>query len=336
MPRQPLFLLRLFRSARRFGMFGGLPITLLGIVALLSLVQAQPASAVNVYNIPPDSVPSVFQAGDILNLKTNGTLPESFTVPSTVVLNIHGGTTGANLSAIANSSVNLFSGSIGDNSGSFGMTRVSGGTVGFSFDANKGGTVVVTGGTINFNYAGRTESETILAGGSISLGFTADSGSKIGLFGSGFTLDGSPISGLNQSGDSVVVTNRTGTIAGTLADGSPISFPLSGINNISAGATISLTRHEPGDFNNNNFVTTSDYTTWKNDFNDSVATRGASADHDFSGRVSLADYTLWRDNLAGGASLVAPTTSSVVPEPSAVVLALLAIACGARRLRSQR
>jgi len=322
MLREPLFSPLTTMPACRPAVLHGL------LLAMLSLAGTQTASAITIYNIPPDSLPGSFQAGDILNLNTNGTLPESFTVPATVELNINGGKTGANLSAVANSTLNLFSGSIGDNSGSFGTTRIAGGTVGFSFDANNGGTVIVTGGTVNFNYAGRTNSETIFAGGSISLGVTADSGSKIGLFGSGFTLDGSPISGLNQSGDSIVVTNRTGTIAGTLADGTAISFPLSGINNISAGATISLTRHEPGDFNNNNFVTTSDYTTWKNDFNDSVATRGSGADHDFSGRVSLADYTLWRDNLAGGASLVAPTTSSVVPEPSAIGLALLTLVAG--------
>lgn len=306
--------------------------SLCGLLCLVAQALApQRAAAQTIYNIPPDSLPGSFQVGDIINVGPDGVIPQSFSVPPNVTLNIAGGMTEGNLSVIAGGQVNLLSGTIGQQSGTFGVARIAGGSVGFSFDASSGGTVIVTGGSLGFDYAGRSESETIIAGGTVSLGFNANAGSSVHFFGTDFTVGGSPVAGLNQSGDTVIVPQRTGDLEATLADGTTLLFPLAGpINKINADAEISLTLHLPGDLNHSGSVTIDDHAAWASDFGNLTASRGAGADHDFSGRVDLADFTRWRDNFGSGAASLEATNLATVPEPGAVMLMLGLIAIAAR------
>lgn len=106
-------------------------------------------------------------------------------------------------------------------------------------------------------------------------------------------------------------------------DGS-ISFGNSGVAGFSFDvlpAPVGVT----GDYNGDGLVDAADYTAWRDTYND-VVTPGEGADGDNSGVIDDGDYTVWSDNYGASASI-----SSAVPEPGAVVLALLAVAGIARR-----
>jgi peptidyl-prolyl cis-trans isomerase A (cyclophilin A) len=81
-----------------------------------------------------------------------------------------------------------------------------------------------------------------------------------------------------------------------------------------------------GDYDGNLVVNEADYQKWRADFGVTVAV-GTGADGNGDGIVDAADYTVWRDSLlvGGGASLSTVT----VPEPAALVLLLVGLACGA-------
>ena len=82
----------------------------------------------------------------------------------------------------------------------------------------------------------------------------------------------------------------------------------------------------PGDFNNDGVVDSSDYNLWVTQFGQIGA--GLSADGNQDGLVDAADYTLWRDNRSPQATLV--------PEPSALLLAALIITRAPRRRPAAR
>ena len=83
----------------------------------------------------------------------------------------------------------------------------------------------------------------------------------------------------------------------------------------------------PGDYDLNGIVDQSDYDTWSQQFG---AAGFASADGNGDGVVNAADYTVWRDNLGAGS---ASGTEVFVPEPSSVILCLMALAASPIRRR---
>jgi hypothetical protein len=80
-----------------------------------------------------------------------------------------------------------------------------------------------------------------------------------------------------------------------------------------------------GDFNSDGIVDAADYTLWRDQDGQSLPAY-AGADHTGDGVVDGADFSLWQTNY--GATL--GSLSTAVPEPAAIVLALLA-ACAPRR-----
>jgi hypothetical protein len=81
-----------------------------------------------------------------------------------------------------------------------------------------------------------------------------------------------------------------------------------------------------GDYNSDNLVDAADYTVWRDTFTQ-VVTPGDGADGDNSGVIDAGDYTVWANNYGS------PAPSSSIPEPTAVVLAAIAIVGAARRCR---
>jgi hypothetical protein len=80
----------------------------------------------------------------------------------------------------------------------------------------------------------------------------------------------------------------------------------------------------PGDFNNDNLVNAADYTVWRDN---QGSTSSLAADASGNGKVDQADYNIWSANYGSSAAATA------VPEPTAVLMALLGVAgfTGARR-----
>jgi len=91
----------------------------------------------------------------------------------------------------------------------------------------------------------------------------------------------------------------------------------------------------PGDYNGDGTVDAADYTVWR-DAAGQIGP-GLAADGDANGVVNGADYNLWREHfgvVGGGGSLVNGTTS--VPEPSTLVLAVLAVAAAAGSRKNKK
>ncbi|MGL4512367.1 MAG: hypothetical protein ACRCT8_04695 [Lacipirellulaceae bacterium] len=82
----------------------------------------------------------------------------------------------------------------------------------------------------------------------------------------------------------------------------------------------------PGDYDLDGDVDPNDYTTWTDQYG---AAGFASADGNGDGVVNAADYTVWRDNL--GATGPPLATSTAVPEPGALAMALVGVLCARRR-----
>lgn len=87
-----------------------------------------------------------------------------------------------------------------------------------------------------------------------------------------------------------------------------------------------------GDYNRNGLVDAADYAVWRNTVG---STTNLAADGDHNGSVDPEDYTLWRANFGRPAGVTASTaaaSASAVPEPSMVLMAIVAFAAvGIRR-----
>jgi hypothetical protein len=94
-----------------------------------------------------------------------------------------------------------------------------------------------------------------------------------------------------------------------------------------------------GDYNKNGVVEAADYTVWRNTIGQTGFAR--PADGDASGAVDMADYLVWRDNYGktsptSGSGAALTHSAHFAPEPSALLLVLLAMVCGMARIRLHR
>jgi hypothetical protein len=78
-----------------------------------------------------------------------------------------------------------------------------------------------------------------------------------------------------------------------------------------------------GDFNRDGSVDAADYIVWRKTLGTFVATAGMGADGNHNGIVDLGDFAMWRAHF--GAVMPAGAGSTFVPEPSAALLAAIAI-----------
>jgi T5SS/PEP-CTERM-associated repeat protein len=93
--------------------------------------------------------------------------------------------------------------------------------------------------------------------------------------------------------------------------------------------TLSVVRTSPpGDYDFDGVVTPSDYIVWQSLYGSLL---NFEADGNGDGKTDAADYTIWRDNL--GASLPSFAGTTATPEPTAGLLALVAIGLGWRSRR---
>jgi hypothetical protein len=98
-----------------------------------------------------------------------------------------------------------------------------------------------------------------------------------------------------------------------------------------SGARSLLGQASPaGDYNGDGVVDNNDYNVWKSTFGSSTIIHGSGADGNYDGVINAADFTIWRDTMSAGGS---GSQSSAVPEPSALMLIILASVALARRKR---
>lgn len=292
--------------------------------------------------------------GSVFNI-TGGYFGRNFEAHSGSVVNLRGGSIEQSFLARRGSVVNMTGGSIGGNSDAFGGTvNFAGGTIARIY-VWTGGVFNQTGGTVtagththaqgqlnilagvsdgagcidggeanvlggSFTQLFANEGTMNVAGGQIQV-FYLESTGKLNLFGTQFLLNGVPMSNLSL-GTAFTVTNRIGTLSGTLMDGSAFSV---GLDYQSAASTLTVTRlnaFKSGDFDRNGVIDARDYVFWRNSLGQSVA-KGAAADGNFNGFVDQGDYVVWRFNF-GGTSGSGSSTIAATPEPASATLLLIA------------
>jgi hypothetical protein len=216
-------------------------------------------------NVPPDPAPPKnVPAGTVVNVLPGGVLGDNFNFDIFgATLNVSGGAVGNGLFTRLDGSIS--SGSIGNGMRMFGGNlAVSGGSIGDSF-TTFGGTIAITNGSIGDSFTANSTIE--MSGGSIGSGFrfkgnvfdmtggsigdhatfealtllnlrggtigavlhidSAGAGDGMHVFGTNFLLNGLPIAGLSQPGDTLYEETRGGALlTGILQDGSPFSFTL--------------------------------------------------------------------------------------------------------------
>jgi hypothetical protein len=89
----------------------------------------------------------------------------------------------------------------------------------------------------------------------------------------------------------------------------------------------------PGDYNDDAVVDAADYTVWRDSLG---STANLAADGDGSGTIDEGDYLVWKEHFGTARELGAGLAAVVAPEPSAMLLALLAIAAGSGLRRNRR
>ena len=95
-------------------------------------------------------------------------------------------------------------------------------------------------------------------------------------------------------------------------------FALSSVAPIIGAATL------PGDFNGDDMVDAADYVVWRSNSGAPNESSLGGAGDGLNG-VDLADYRIWRANFGVSAASTNSGTATLVPEPSAVALLLIAV-----------
>jgi hypothetical protein len=174
-------------------------------------------SFTRVINIPPSpnrGISSSIGSGTQLNLFDGGSIGiafdagDPFSGSTNIEVNIFGGTVAPLFAAWSGADVNVF-----------------GGTFESGPHARAGSSFVVSGGRIGRSFSILDGSEVFIDGGTFGDSFQTQSGSAITFSGGEFRLDGQPIEGLTDVGDSTVFNPPEGSLlTGVFADGTPFVF----------------------------------------------------------------------------------------------------------------
>ena len=136
-------------------------------------------------------------------------------------------------------------------------------------------------------------------------------------FAGGFDIDtfvSAPIDGINS-------LNYTSSISSsTVATNSPRNYA-------GNGSSINLAPSPTGDYDGNHVVDAADYVVWRKTLAQSAIPAGSGADGNSSGTIEVGDFTYWRARFGNAAGSGAGAGQvSAIPEPSAIVLLLTALA----------
>jgi hypothetical protein len=182
--------------------------------------------------ISTEQAPYAIGAGQTLQLQTGGLLGPGFIAGPGSELSMTGGRIATGFKAVGAD------------------VEIRGGTVEPGFTVLEGAEALVSGGTIGNQFSVGFAGKAVITGGAFSqTGFLFRSGSEINVYGRSFTLNGLPMTGLTNPGDSRVVTERSNQLlSAVLADGTSLSWRLTlaleggrpSLNGIASGATLRL------------------------------------------------------------------------------------------------
>lgn len=237
-------------------------ITACCVAASLSLPAAR-GQFTTVLDIPP--YPNIGDnkriASDTqVNLGDGGSIGDFFEAGesdgtgSNIEVNVTGGVLGFDFTAYGGSTVNISGGDVANslNAEDGSVINVSGGVVGMESWVKAGSVMNITGGAVrglrttggDVNISGgtvygawsRTGGVVNATGGALG-GFSSDVGGAINVSGGEYLLNGAPIAGLENPGDSLALNlAHRDLLTGTLADGTPFAFyQLGGVDGISDG-----------------------------------------------------------------------------------------------------
>ena len=146
------------------------------------------------------------------------------------------------------------------------------------------------------------------------------------------TLDVTTINGFGASiGDRFDILTAA-SLAGTFAtENLPILFGNIELEVVYSptGVTLVAVPQLDGDFNYDGIVDAADYTVWRNNLG--LASSALNGNGSGAATVVQADYLLWKTNF--GESIASSSGADHVPEPTTLLLALLALACVPLRMR---
>ncbi|QDT68237.1 hypothetical protein MalM25_11570 [Planctomycetes bacterium MalM25] len=233
-----------FTAGREDGSSENLEINLLGGQATMNprayagvtfnVYEGQIGGAVawegSTYNILGGTVLSQFNAeeGSTVNISGGEVTPDFRAVGGTV--NISGGEVGRLFNTFSGSVVNITGGSVGHSFQAYrgGRVRIAGGEVGSNFQARSGSLVTMTGGSLGPGLTiGGSDAVVTVSGGSLSDNAVVYPNAELHLIGDEFRLDGVLMPGLQEPGDSVLVTDRQRRVlTGELTDGNGVRFVL--------------------------------------------------------------------------------------------------------------
>ncbi|MEZ6068709.1 MAG: hypothetical protein R3C10_00270 [Pirellulales bacterium] len=172
----------------------------------------------------------------------NGMVGNHFDAYSGSVIHIAGGSLGPLWEVFQDSEMTISGGSVGEMGRAHEGARVnvSGGVLGPYFIAMAASEVRVTGGTLDPGFTAMQGSTVDISGGAIGYGFTAKTGSSVDIRGGEFRVDGVPVPGLANIGDTVPFNLPNGALfTGVLEDGTPFSITTQDVNHSSSGDAIS-------------------------------------------------------------------------------------------------
>lgn len=190
----------------------------------------------SVINAPAESIPQGVRAGQMLNVDAGGVVPANFPAGWGSAVNVNGGEVRVNFQA-AGAVVNVSAGSVGNAFDMFhGSTlNVSGGTLGTD-GRLLGAAIQMTGGVVGASLKASQNSTLQFSGGAIGDRLKLDASSHATLVGGDFRLDGVPIAGLNQPGDTAPLElPNTVVLSGILADGTPFAVTTQDGDTLPAG-----------------------------------------------------------------------------------------------------
>lgn len=178
---------------------------------LLTMIGQLPASAqfTTIINVPPRLAPQTVPGGTQVNVYPGGAFSGRFAQAlSGSEVNFLGGGSGLAFIAGSGSAVNVYSGSIG-----------------FGLQAQGGSHVNISGGTVDFSFNSKSGSIVAISGGAFSNKIKLETGSQVTISGGDFQIDGVPIAGLGQIGNTAPLMLPTGSVfTGVFADGTPLAF----------------------------------------------------------------------------------------------------------------
>lgn len=191
------------------------------------LLEQAPLAGVHptIISLPTDAVPQGVHGGQTLHIQPGAEVDPHLMAGWGSTVNVDGGCVGDDFEA-AGAVVNVLGGSVGSHFDMFhgSALNLSGGSL-RNNGRLRGAALHMTGGAVGRDLDASNGSTLQLAGGVIGDRLTLDASSQMTIVGGDFRLDGVPVAGLSQPGDTAPLDlPSTVVLSGILADGTPFAF----------------------------------------------------------------------------------------------------------------